>query len=54
MRRWMASSGVRAVAASETTQMSVRVFKSRPGRVHSAPKTVSVATSMNFFMMGSP
>src|SRR5438093_1034885 len=53
MRRWMASSGVRAVAASETTQISVRVLRSSPARVHSAPKTVSVARSMNFFMIGS-
>ncbi len=53
MRTWMASSGKRPVAASVMTQTSVRVFRSRPGRVHNAPKTVSVATSMNFFMTGS-
>jgi hypothetical protein len=49
----MASSGVRAVAASDTTQIKVRVLRSNPGRVQRAPKTVSVATSMNFFMRGS-
>jgi len=53
-RRWMASSGYRPVAASVTTHTSVRVLRSRPGRVQSAPNTVSVATSMNVFMMGSP
>jgi hypothetical protein len=45
--------GWRPLTASETTQMSVRVLKSRPGRAHSAPNTVSVATSMNFFITGS-
>src|SRR6266508_157976 len=49
----MASSGSRPVAASETTQTSVRVLRSRPGRVQRAPNTVSVATSMNFRMTGS-
>ena len=43
MRRCRASSGSRPVQVSEITQISARVFRSRPGRVHSAPKTVSVA-----------
>ena len=38
------------MAASETTQISVRVLMSSPGRAQSAPNTVSVATSMNFFI----
>jgi hypothetical protein len=54
IRRWIAGSGYRPVAASVTTHTSVRVLRSRPGRVQSAPNTVSVATSMNVFMMGSP
>ena len=42
-----------AVAASEITQMRVRVLRSMPGRVHSVPNTASVATSMNLRIMGS-
>src|SRR6266850_1581054 len=53
MRRWMRSSGSRPVAASETTHTRVRVLRSSPGRVQSAPKTFSVATSMNVRMTGS-
>ena len=38
---------------SEITQIRVRVLRSRPGRVQSAPKTFSAATSRNFCMTGS-
>src|SRR5713101_6307972 len=53
MRRWIASSGSCPVAASDTTQTSVRVLRSSPGRVHSVPKIVSVAVSMNLRIIGS-
>ncbi len=53
MRRWIASSSSRAVAASEITHTSVRVLRSSPGRVHSVPNTASVATSMNVRITGS-
>jgi len=39
----MASSGQRAWAVSEMTQISARVFMSRPGRDHSMPNTASRA-----------
>ena len=54
MRRWMASSSWRPVDTSDTTVTSVRVLRSMPGRVQIAPKTVSVARSMNFRVWGSP